>query len=92
VLFLQPSLQSFALRYADEILATAKAVCQTSQVRIMRTQNVLVLARDWQATDLYFAIARVGDRAGGEAIRRTWCERTGAQSVLRLNHAARVSF
>jgi hypothetical protein len=58
----------------------------------MRTQNVLVLARDWQETDLYFAIARVGDNAGGEAIRRTWREQTGAQSVLRSDHATQVSF
>ena len=108
-------------------------------------------ARDWQETDLYFAIARVGDSAAGEAvwrrftaaeviprfpsgctivpaigtwradasgstpeldsrvlvilhpptrdaderieaIRRTWREQTGAQSVLRSDHAARVSF
>lgn len=108
-------------------------------------------ARDWQETDLYFAIARVGDTTAGEAvwrrftaaeviprfpsgftivpaigtwradasgsapeldsrvlvilhpptreaderieaIRRTWREQTGAQSVLRSDHAARVSF
>jgi hypothetical protein len=80
----------------------------------MRTQNVLVPARDWQETDLYFAIARVGDSAAGEAVWRrftaaevipgfpsgftivpaigTWREQTGAQSVLRSDHAARVSF
>jgi hypothetical protein len=108
-------------------------------------------ARDWQETDLYFAIGRMGDNAAGEtawrhftaaeviprfpdgftivpavgtwradasgsapeldsrvlvilhpptreanerieAIRRTWREQTGAQSVLRSDHAARVSF
>jgi hypothetical protein len=108
-------------------------------------------ARDWQETDLYFAIARVGDSAAGEAvwrrftaaeviprfpdgftivpavgswradasgtapeldsrvlvilhppsreaderieaIRRAWRATTGAQSVLRADRAARVSF
>lgn len=108
-------------------------------------------ARDWQQTDLYFAIGRVGDSAAGEtvwrrftteeviprfpegftivpavgtwradaagsapeldsrvlvilhprsrdadqrieAIRRAWRANTGAQSVLRSDHPARVSF
>jgi len=185
-------LQRFTLRYSDGLLAAVRAVRQNLQVRIIRTQNVLVLARnrswsnfgcrlagmtlplavlalslsgcatgsgavtgsaarDWQQTDLYFAIGRPGDGAAGEtvwrrfiaaeviprfpdgftivpavgtwradasgsapeldsrvlvilhppsreaderieAIRRAWRANTDAESVLRSDHAARVSF
>jgi uncharacterized protein DUF3574 len=128
------------------VLALGLSGCAT------RTKAVAGSAeRDWQETDLYFAIARVGDSTAGEAvwrrftaaeviprfpsgftivpaigtwradatgstpeldsrvlvilhpptreaderieaIRRTWREQTGAQSVLRSDHAARVSF
>ena len=87
MLFLRPGLQRFALRYTHGILATARAVCQTSKVSILRTQNVLVLARD---ESLHPPTREADERI--EAIRRTWREQTGAQSVLRSDHAARVSF
>jgi hypothetical protein len=47
----------------------------------MRTHNVLVLARDWQQIDLYFAIGRAGDSAAGETV---WRRFTAAEVIPRF--------